>query len=169
MDCWAQIDCIPVITLRRWMPDGKLPPIRVGLLNSYEAHPRCNLTRPWSDSSPVRYNSKPVLPRCSRNNCFAVTLAVVEVSCCTSVPFCQLKGYLDLLTVTKRLNRGQTLHTGWMGFWRHILQASQLWQEALCDSPRTEQCVRHFLSDVYCLTGTQRTEFWGWLFASQLT
>lgn len=36
-----------------------------------------------------------LLPCWSRNNCFAVTLAFVVVSCCTTVPFCQLKGYLD--------------------------------------------------------------------------
>lgn len=52
------------------------------------------------------------LPRCSSNNCFGGTLAlvVVVVSCCTGVPFCQLKGYLDLLTATKRLKQGQALH-----------------------------------------------------------
>lgn len=50
-------DCIPVIVLKRWIPDGKFPLIRVGLLNSYETHPQCNLTSPWSDSSPVSYNT----------------------------------------------------------------------------------------------------------------
>lgn len=50
-------DCIPVIVLKRWMPDGKFPLIRVGLLNSYETHPQCNLMSPWSDSSPVSCNT----------------------------------------------------------------------------------------------------------------
>lgn len=103
------------------MPDGKFPLIRAGLLNSNDAHPRCNLTWPWSaDSSPVSCNSR---PHCSRNNCFAVMLAMALVSCCTSEPFCQLKGYLDLLTVTKWLNRGQTLHSDGRieFFWMHVL------------------------------------------------
>lgn len=61
--------------------------------------------------APVSYRGRFSLPGCSRNNCFEVTLAVAVVSCCASVPFCQLKGYLDLLTVTKGLNRGQTFCT----------------------------------------------------------
>lgn len=86
------------------------------------------------------------LPRCSSNNCFAVMLAlVVVVSCCTGVPFCQLKGYLDLLTATKRLKRGQTLHREWVAFWMHILKTCKLRQKELCDSPSTEQSVKGFL------------------------
>lgn len=37
---------IPVITLRRQVPDGKFNLITFGLLSSYEAHPQGNLIWP---------------------------------------------------------------------------------------------------------------------------
>lgn len=88
-------DCIPVITLKRQMPDGKFPLIRVRLLNSYEGPilSATSLVPDLADSSPVSY---------------AVTLAV-PVSCCPSVPFGQLKGYLDLLTCDKAAELGSDL------------------------------------------------------------
>lgn len=63
-------------------------------------------------AAPVHVQQQTLPPRCSRNNCFTVMLAVAVVSCCSGVPLCRLKGYLDLLTVTKLLNRGSDLGQG---------------------------------------------------------
>lgn len=102
----------------------------------------------WQQA-PVSYNGRFSLPGCSRNNCFEVTLAVSVVSCCTSVPFCQLKGYLDLLTVTKGLNRGQTFCTSseW-SFWdAHFTRGPALAERAQWFIKDRAVCHRHLLSD----------------------
>ncbi len=141
---WIAGRCIPVITLK--MPDGKFPLIRVRLLNSYKAPSSAqpHLALIWQ----LQRRTSP--PRCSRNNCFAITLAMPVVSCCNSVPFCQLKGYLDLLTVTKRLDRGQTVHGGVNRVLdAHFTHWPARAERALWFIKDRAVCHRHLLSDGY--------------------
>lgn len=143
----------------RW----QVPP-NYRLLNSYEAHPQCNLPLPWSaDKQPCQSRRRTSVPRCSRNNCFAVTLADgVMLHQCTILSAQRLSGPVDRDKVTES---GSDLARGVNGvFGCTFLHTSRLWQKELCDSSRTEWSV----TDICCQAGTQWPEFWDWLLAPQL-
>lgn len=65
----------------------------------------------------------------------------MAVSGCTGVPFCRLKGYQDLLSVTKRVNPGQALHGEPIEICVHVFKTCQSGLKKPCDSPVTEQSV----------------------------
>lgn len=126
------------------------PLIRVGLLNSYEAHPQCNLAWPWSDSGPRSVTT-------ADSHCLTALGITVSshVSCgggvvlrqCTILSAQRLSGPVDCDKGTQSGVRPFALAVNGVFWDAHFTHEPALAERAQWFIKDRAVCHRHLLSD----------------------